>query len=229
MHHVPYTYKLHSGKAVIQHIYDAHYDGAASAAKFVSDWQGLKGLVDDERYEKVLALQQYQAGHADVWRDAVNQWFYKMSGIADTKGRVGHDSDRIEAEDMRLDGYTIADANPWETASGGKGVACQSHSVCTAETTLNRPAGTYDIAVQYFDFRHGVSTYDLYLNGGLLKEWRADNTLLADRMNGDTSTRITVSGVALKPVDTLKIEGHPDDGEPAPLDYLEISPASGAH
>ncbi len=229
MHHVPYTYKLHSGKAVIQHIYDAHYDGAASAAKFVSDWQGLKGLVDDERYEKVLALQQYQAGHADVWRDAVNQWFYKMSGIADTKGRVGHDPDRIEAEDMRLDGYTIADANPWETASGGKGVACQGHSVCTAKTTLNRPAGTYDIAVQYFDFRHGMSTYDLYLNGKLLKEWPADNSLPADKMNGDTSTRITLSGVALKPGDTLKIEGHPDDGEPALLDYLEISPASGAH
>ena len=52
MHHVPYTYKLHSGKTVIQHIYDSHYEGAASAAKFVSDWQELKGLVDDERYEK---------------------------------------------------------------------------------------------------------------------------------------------------------------------------------
>jgi alpha-glucuronidase len=229
MHHVPYKYKLHSGKTVIQHIYDAHYEGAASAAKFVSDWQGLKGLVDDERYEKVLALQEYQAGHADVWRDSVEQWFYKMSGIADAKGRVGHDPNRIEAEDMRLDGYTIADANRWETASGGKGVACQSHSVCTAETTLNRPAGTYDIAVQYFDFRHGVSTYDLYLNGKLLKEWRADNTLPADRMNGDTSTRITVSGVELNSGDTLKIEGHPDDGEPAALDYVEISPASGAH
>ena len=67
--------------------------------------------MDDERYEKVLALQEYQAGHADVWRDAVNQWFYKMSGIADAKGRVGHDPDRIEAEDMQLDGYTSADAN----------------------------------------------------------------------------------------------------------------------
>jgi len=28
MHHVPYTYVLHSGKTVIQHIYDTHYRGA---------------------------------------------------------------------------------------------------------------------------------------------------------------------------------------------------------
>ena len=32
MHHVPYTHVLHSGKTVIQHIYDSHYAGAAGAA-----------------------------------------------------------------------------------------------------------------------------------------------------------------------------------------------------
>src|SRR5277367_3038139 len=59
MHHVPYTHPLHSGKTVIQHIYDAHYDGAASAGNLVTEWQRLKGLVDDARYEKVLALTEY--------------------------------------------------------------------------------------------------------------------------------------------------------------------------
>ena len=28
LHHVPYTYKLHSGKTVIQYLYDSHYEGA---------------------------------------------------------------------------------------------------------------------------------------------------------------------------------------------------------
>ena len=226
MHHVPYTHTLHSGKTVIQHIYDAHYDGAASAAQFVSEWQGLKGLVDNERYEKILALQEYQAGHAIVWRDAVNQWFYKMSGIADSKGRVGHDPDRVEAEDMQLDAYTPTEVTPWETASDGKGVVCKGQSACAASTIFNRAAGTYDVAVQYFDYRHGMSTFGLYLNGKLLKEWRADNSLPTDQMNGDTSTRITVDGMALKPGDVLKVEGHPNNNEPAPLDYLEISPSS---
>jgi alpha-glucuronidase len=223
MHHVPYAYKLHSGKTVIQHTYDSHYDGAVGAANLVTEWEGLKGRIDDERYQKVLALMEYQAGHAIVWRDAVNQWFYKMSGIADAQGRVGHDSHRIEAEGMQLEGYVPVDVTPWETASGGEGVACKGQTACTATILFDRPAGAYDIAVQYFDFRHGVSTYDLYLNGQRLKEWRADNSLPGDQMNGDTSTRVTLRAVTLKPGDVLKIEGHPDNGEPAPLDYIELS------
>jgi alpha-glucuronidase len=228
MHHVPYTYRLHSGKTVVQHVYDAHYDGAAGAAKLVTDWQRLKGRVDDERYEKVLSLLQYQAGHAIVWRDAINQWFYKMSGVVDDRDRVGHDPNRIEAEDMQLVGYTPVDVTPWETASGGKGVVCRDQALCSASAVLNRADGNYDIAIQYFDYRSGVSTYRAYLNGKLLGEWRADNSLPGERMNGDTSTRITLHGVALKPGDVLKIEGRPDNGEPAPLDYVEILPAQPA-
>jgi alpha-glucuronidase len=226
MHHVPYTYRLHSGETVIQHIYDSHYDGAAAAAKQVTEWQRLKGLIDDERYEKVLTLVEYQAGHAVVWRDAVNNWFYKMSGVADNKDRVEHDPNRIEAENMQLSGYMPIDVTPWETASGGKAIACKNPSGCTAIVVLNQAAGTYDIAIQYFDFRHGLSTYNVYLNDELLKEWRADNVLPGDQMSGDTSTRITLHGISLKPGDILRIEGHPDGGEPAPLDYVEISASS---
>src|SRR4029077_2020753 len=40
---VPYTYVLHSGKTVIQHIYDSHYDGADRARDFVSQWNALAG------------------------------------------------------------------------------------------------------------------------------------------------------------------------------------------
>jgi alpha-glucuronidase len=90
MHHVPYTYVLHSGKTVIQHIYDSHYDGAEQAAGLVTQWQLLHGQIDDERYEDVLKRLQYQAGQAIVWRDTVVNWFFKESGIPDAKGRVGH-------------------------------------------------------------------------------------------------------------------------------------------
>ena len=226
MHHVPYTHQLHSGGTVIQYVYDSHYAGAEGAAHFVTQWESLKSLVDDQRYEKVLALQQYQAGHAIVWRDAITNWFFKESGIPDKDGRVGHYPGRIEAVSMKLDGYTIADVTPWETASGGKAVTCENASTCTASTTLDQSAGNYDIAVQYFDFHDGASTYRAYLNGKPIAEWRADNTLPTDRMSGHTSMRYTIRGVALKPGDTLKIEGAPDGKEPAPLDYVEITPAS---
>ncbi len=38
-HHVPYTYVLHSGKTVIQHVYDSHYDGADRARDFIAQWK----------------------------------------------------------------------------------------------------------------------------------------------------------------------------------------------
>src|SRR5205085_10707004 len=79
-HHVPYTYILHSGKTLIQHVYDSHYQGADAAEAFVRQWETLKGHIDDERYSQVLERLQYQSGHAIVWRDAVCSWFMRMSG-----------------------------------------------------------------------------------------------------------------------------------------------------
>jgi alpha-glucuronidase len=40
-HHVPYTYKLRSGRTVIQHIYDSHFEGAQNVAGFVERWRRL--------------------------------------------------------------------------------------------------------------------------------------------------------------------------------------------
>jgi alpha-glucuronidase len=222
MHHVAYTYPIHSGDTVIQWIYDAHYKGAEGAAKLAQQWQSLDGLIDPERFQKVLALQEYQAGHAIVWRDAVDSWFHKMSGIDDIHGRVDHFPNRIAATSMTLDGYTPIDVTPWETASGGKAVVCKDRAECTATTKPERPAGLYDIAVQYFDLHDGASSYKLYLNSKPIAEWKADNTLPYNRIGGDTSTRFTVRGVDLNPGDVLKLVGRPDGPEPAPVDYIEI-------
>jgi alpha-glucuronidase len=87
-HHVPYSYKLHSRKSVIQHIYDSHFDGANRAAQLVTQWQSLKGRIDPERFDDVLKRLQYQAGHAIVWRDAVCNWFFQISGSPDDHGRL---------------------------------------------------------------------------------------------------------------------------------------------
>jgi alpha-glucuronidase len=87
-HHVPYTYVLRSGKTVIQHIYDSHYDGADAARDFISQWEALKSHMEEERYRDILTRLQYQAGEAVVWRDTICNWIYGLSGVADDKGRV---------------------------------------------------------------------------------------------------------------------------------------------
>ncbi len=124
MHHVPYTHVLHSGKTVIQHIYDDHYEGAQQVDGFVARWRQLAGLIDAERYESGLARLEYQAGHAVVWRDAVTRWFERASSMPDAKGRVGRAPYRVEAEVLRLEGYRISPVTPWETASGDGAVSC---------------------------------------------------------------------------------------------------------
>jgi alpha-glucuronidase len=55
--------------------------------------------------------------------------------------------------------------------------------------------------------------------------WQANATLPSQRPNGDNSTRHTVRSVALKPGDTIRVEGAPDGSDPAALDYIEIAPA----
>lgn len=93
-HHVPYTHPLHSGKTVIQHVYDSHYEGADRVRDFVAKWQTLRGHIDEEQYSDIYARLQYQAGESIVWRDAICKWVYGLSGIPDDKGRLGNSPSR---------------------------------------------------------------------------------------------------------------------------------------
>jgi alpha-glucuronidase len=223
LHHVPYTYKLHSGKTVIQSIYDMHYEGADAVAAYVEQWKTLRGLVDQQRYHEVLAQLEYQAGQAVVWRDAVTTWFARTSKIADAKGRVDHYPGRVEAESMTLGGYAVQEITPAEDASGGKVVACPAGpKSCTASTKFTGQPGWYTLHLEYFDQANGVAKYRVWVNGQSVDEWAADLRLPSIRLDSTTSTRRTIAGIALRPGDEIRIEGVPDGGEVAALDYLEV-------
>jgi alpha-glucuronidase len=225
MHHVPWTHVLHSGKTVIQHIYDSHYEGTARAQTFPKRWKELKGRIDEPRYNAVLTRLEYQAGHAIVWRDAVCNWFLRVSGIPDAHGRVGNHPGRVEAESMTLDGYAVEAVTPWETASGGRAIGC-AQAACSASFRFEGKPDRYDIAVQFFDERDGVSRYKLFAGGRPIAEWLADDTLPSDRPNGHTSTRKTVTGVSLGTGDEIRIEVRTDANDHGDVDYVEIKPAA---
>ena len=224
-HHVPYTYVLKSGKTVIQSIYDSHYEGATRAAGFVHQWKSLRGHIDEQRYAEVLARLEYQAGHAIVWRDAVCNWFFRASGIADEQRRVGNYPDRIEAESMQLGGYAPVDVVPWENASGGKAIECLRPEGCTASFRFARDGGWYELDVEYFDLKNGASNFRVFVGEQLVAEWLADDTLPASKIGGDSSTRRRIRGLALRPGDEIRLVGIPDGEEHAPLDYVEIHPS----
>jgi alpha-glucuronidase len=225
-HHLPYNRALSNGKPVIQAIYDSHYEGAAKAAEFVEDWESLKGRIDPKLYADVLPRLEYQAGHAIVWRDAVVQYFHKLSGLPDEEGRAGNYPGRLEAESARLTGYKVIDIHPWEDASMGKAVSCDGATGCAAEFAFSGKPGYYNIAVQYFDLSGGVAKFTLKLNSQSIAAWSADATLPSIIPNGDNSTRRTIPSVELKPGDILRVEGTPDGPDRAALDYIELTPGA---
>jgi alpha-glucuronidase len=168
-----------------------------------------------------LSQLEYQAGQAEVWRDAVTNWFLRASGIPDEKGRVGRYPGRVEAESMKLQGYAVRDVTPAEDASGGKAIAC-AEVQCTASVSYTGAAGWYSIRVQYFDQNNGTARYRVWVANQLVDEWIATDRLPSQKIDSTSSTRRTISTVALRPGDEIRIEGVPNGGELAAIDYVEI-------
>jgi alpha-glucuronidase len=86
-HHVPYIHKLKSGVTVIQHIYNTHFEGVDEAEELVETWLQLKDRIDQERFDDILNKLQEQANHSKEWRDIINTYFYRKSGIKDELNR----------------------------------------------------------------------------------------------------------------------------------------------
>lgn len=86
-HHLPYTHVLHSGKTVIQHIYDTHFEGYDEAKQLAAKWEDLKDKVAPEIFNNVSERFTRQLYNAHEWCDQVNTYFHRISGIEDAKGR----------------------------------------------------------------------------------------------------------------------------------------------
>jgi alpha-glucuronidase len=86
-HHVPYDHVLHSGSTVIQHIYDTHFAGVEEARAIRDRWAEADGLVDPALYRRVAERLDEQVRSAEEWRDQINTYFYRKSGVPDAHGR----------------------------------------------------------------------------------------------------------------------------------------------
>ena len=220
-HHVPYTHVLGSGKTVIQHLYDTHYEGAEEVAGYSRAWKQLAGRVDEQRFTEIRDQLDYQAGQAEVWRDAVARWFWRASGIEDEQGRVGIYPNRTEAESMNLDVYRSIEVVPWEGASGEGAVECDAPT-CTATMEYAGDAGWFDVVVRYFDHLGGTARFEARVSGQLIDEWTADDRVPTRRPDSSSSARRVISSLALRPSDEIEIMGFPEGVERAELDYVEI-------
>ncbi|GCB45304.1 alpha-glucuronidase [Streptomyces sp. NL15-2K] len=87
-HHVSYGHMLKSGKTVIQHIYDTHFEGVAEVEEAREVWASLAGLVDPARHARVAERFEEQLRSAREWRDQVNSYFFRKSGVPDAYRRT---------------------------------------------------------------------------------------------------------------------------------------------
>jgi len=82
-HRVRYDYMLKTGKTLIQHIYDTHFEGVEDVRTMIAAWESIRGAIDGDLYERTLELLYGQLEHAMLWRDVVNTYFYRKTGIED--------------------------------------------------------------------------------------------------------------------------------------------------
>ena len=87
-HYVPYTYVLKTGKTLIQHIYDTHFEGVEEVQEVQRQWAGLEHKIPDRAFQCVAERLERQLQNAKEWRDRINTYFYRKCGIGDEKGRT---------------------------------------------------------------------------------------------------------------------------------------------
>jgi alpha-glucuronidase len=86
-HRLPYEYVLPSGTTLVQYVYDRHFAGVETVIDFIEQWQSLEHRVDPVRFGSVLRRLRAQLESAEQWRDVINAYFHRYSGIPDERGR----------------------------------------------------------------------------------------------------------------------------------------------
>ena len=86
-HRLRYDFVMKNGQTLLQNIYDTHFEGYDEAAVMMEEWKSLKDCLESGVYESVLSRFERQLANAREWRDQINTYFWRRTGIPDAKGR----------------------------------------------------------------------------------------------------------------------------------------------
>jgi alpha-glucuronidase len=78
-HHVPWDYKMHSGKTLWETLCDKYYRGVDSVRWMQRSWESMKNYIDAERFNQVKQLLAIQEQEAVWWRNACLLYFQTFS------------------------------------------------------------------------------------------------------------------------------------------------------
>jgi alpha-glucuronidase len=78
-HHVPWTYRMLSGRTLWEEIQHRYQRGVSEVEDFVRIWQQLKPAIDDQRWQEVDAKLQKQLRNAREWQQVCTDYFRQFA------------------------------------------------------------------------------------------------------------------------------------------------------
>ena len=75
-------------KYLISTVETYRIDTEAEVEQMIAAWDSLEGKISDDTFNLVKGRFGRQLYNAKEWRDQVNSYFFRKSGIADEKGRA---------------------------------------------------------------------------------------------------------------------------------------------
>lgn len=95
--HLPWDYKMRSGRTLWDEICITYQKGVNQVAQMKADWQKTGKAIDNERYEQVNGLMEKQLRDAKVWKNSCILYFQTFSKKPVPEG--------VEKPDQTLDYY----------------------------------------------------------------------------------------------------------------------------
>lgn len=80
-HHVPWDYKMKSGRTLWDELVNRYGQGVATVDRMAAEWAKLKPFVDSERFAITADYLAIQKRDAVLWRDASVAYFQSVSGL----------------------------------------------------------------------------------------------------------------------------------------------------
>ena len=74
-HHVPWNYRMKSGRTVYEEMQYRYNRGVSEVEDFIRIWNEAKPAIDDQRWQEVDARLQHQLENAKEWRDTCLNYF----------------------------------------------------------------------------------------------------------------------------------------------------------
>lgn len=222
--HVPYDHTLRNGKRVIQHIYDEHWAGAARAQTWVERWAALEEISRDPRFLDILDQLEYQAGHAEVWRDTVCDYFFSLCGHVDERiERSGLAQQVIHPASHLAYGYEIIEHDLLAFRSRVPVAVLPNHvNEGMIQWTHSAEGGEHEISIQVFDQSGSRASLELLINGFSVATWHSGRRLPSDQIDTHTKTRWRVASVMLNKGDTLSIVGRKASPTGAAIERIKL-------